>query len=957
MSKSKKKTENREKNIIIKSSDEEKNKENQDEFEQDTSKDIFAEDFDFFQEESKRDNNIFIIEETIEEIKKEKNKDNDLDEYIKDCIEYLEEYSSIFSFEDLIYDPEYTLKSFMKSLKKIINFHYFYTKFTLPKNKNVNKNKEKIETEENQSSNKVQNSKGDKITDSEKEKNKKTQTTKIKDNNEDKKSEENILKKNNESMEQKFGDKIKEESKEKDKENKKGKAEDKKGKKQKIQLEKNKQNEVNSMDNVRDNNQKDERKKYKNNLENRKKDFFLKLSLKEKYNNNNNNLKKKQIEEIFPKENSKEISQINISSSENSKVKTNSKINDKSDTITDETLSRVEEYKLMNYDNILSIINNNANSEESDLIDGKNFESKVRKYFQVVLDICSDKSLTVYKNSGTSIQGLYKYYEALLEKKKIEKNDNISGNSKIKGENNKTEFDLLVDNVGANVIKKIMTVFKNNIIAKNWKENMNDDIQYQIVGEIAKNILNQSIDKHKQVKKIIDVLLIEEYLNRKNIIDIQNSFMDEIIKEYYELKLNINKNKFIFLFTDGSFIELKKSLLFDEKEIINSNGDLLSLDIKNIFPLKNKNRYCKNIIYIKKIIESLNKSNLPYIMFYVGEELNNGIERILINYIKDRKDNNKYKTIISKIENNEKLIAKNISQSFFIKTINKKLNILNKNDIFNIIKNIINIPQHLYWNYFEFLYQNLIDKKKVKDKYYILLFIKAGLIIPSLYENNIKEFNEKSYLTQIEIIYTEEKDLFINLSKYKNKKIIKALFIVETNEDDNFKKNFENKELEGVDSDIIELENLNEINFDIINSTQIKEIIKRYILSHFCHFSEENYIKLNIFHKKLIYDINNLGKELPIKSKEVFEEKIFIDKSKNLFNSYISDEIIKKKSEEILLLIKKCIGAKLYDYLLKSRLEYINHYLNKNLLRISEHLFCYYIYDKFFKLYLPPKIT
>ena len=38
---------------------------------------------------------------------------------------------------------------------------------------------------------------------------------------------------------------------------------------------------------------------------------------------------------------------------------------------------------------------------------------------------------------------------------------------------------------------------KTSSISKNWKENMNDDIQYQIVGEIAKNILNQSIDKHK----------------------------------------------------------------------------------------------------------------------------------------------------------------------------------------------------------------------------------------------------------------------------------------------------------------------------------------------------------------------------------------------------------------------------------------------------------------------------
>jgi hypothetical protein len=260
----------------------------------------------------------------------------------------------------------------------------------------------------------------------------------------------------------------------------------------------------------------------------------------------------------------------------------------------------------MNFDNILSIINNNANSEELELIERKNFESKVRKYFQVVIDISSDKSLSVYKNSGTSIQGLYKYYEDLLEKKAIE---------------------------------KIITVFKNNIIAKNWKENSNDDIQYQIVEEIAKNILNQSIDKFKQIKKIMDVLLIEKYLNLKNINDLNNSFMSEIIKEYYELQLNITKNKFIFLFSDGSFIELKKSLLFNETEIINSNGgDLLSFEIKHIYPLKNKKRYCKNIIYFKKIIESLNKSNLPYIIFYIGEELNNGIERILINYIKDRRD-------------------------------------------------------------------------------------------------------------------------------------------------------------------------------------------------------------------------------------------------------------------------------------------------------------------------------
>ena len=78
---------------------------------QDISGEILVEDFDFFKEDSKRLENIGIIEETIEEIKKDKNKDLELDEFIEDCIENLEEYSSIFSFEDLIYDPEYSLKN------------------------------------------------------------------------------------------------------------------------------------------------------------------------------------------------------------------------------------------------------------------------------------------------------------------------------------------------------------------------------------------------------------------------------------------------------------------------------------------------------------------------------------------------------------------------------------------------------------------------------------------------------------------------------------------------------------------------------------------------------------------------------------------------------------------------------------------------------------------------------
>ena len=134
--------------VVNKKDDMNEIKEITDEF-QDISKEILAEDFDFFQEESKRTESIEIIGGAIKEIKNNKDNNIDLDEYIKDCIENLEEYVSIFSFEDLIYDPEYALKSLMKSLKKVINFHYFYTKFTLPKDKNEYKEKELLNESEN----------------------------------------------------------------------------------------------------------------------------------------------------------------------------------------------------------------------------------------------------------------------------------------------------------------------------------------------------------------------------------------------------------------------------------------------------------------------------------------------------------------------------------------------------------------------------------------------------------------------------------------------------------------------------------------------------------------------------------------------------------------------------------------------------------------------------------------
>ncbi len=66
----------------------------------------------------------------------------DLDDYLKDCIEDLENFSSFINFEDLIVDSHYTFELLIKSLQKIINFNYFHIKFSVPKLKS-NMNEEK----------------------------------------------------------------------------------------------------------------------------------------------------------------------------------------------------------------------------------------------------------------------------------------------------------------------------------------------------------------------------------------------------------------------------------------------------------------------------------------------------------------------------------------------------------------------------------------------------------------------------------------------------------------------------------------------------------------------------------------------------------------------------------------------------------------------------------------------
>ena len=67
-------------------------------------------------------------------------------------------------------------------------------------------------------------------------------------------------------------------------------------------------------------------------------------------------------------------------------------------------------------------------SNEDELFDGKDYESRVRSYLKLFLECCTEKDLKIESNPGKSIKFIYKYYEKIITIDKIKINENIVGN-------------------------------------------------------------------------------------------------------------------------------------------------------------------------------------------------------------------------------------------------------------------------------------------------------------------------------------------------------------------------------------------------------------------------------------------------------------------------------------------------------------------------------------------------
>ena len=178
--------------------------------------------------------------------------------------------------------------------------------------------------------------------------------------------------------------------------------------------------------------------------------------------------------------------------------------------------------------------------KEDELIEGKEYEIKVRKYFKIYLDYCTNQVLQIETNQSSSFNFLY---NALPQYVKVY--DSVPSN-------NIVEFDILVKGITKSSIINLINNLKSCIMTYYGIENLEEDKYYDIIGEVAKNIINQSVEKIKQVRKYIDIICIDKELrkklNKNNIIFTEN---------YKNLNLGAVNDKILMLFTDGSYLKLK----------------------------------------------------------------------------------------------------------------------------------------------------------------------------------------------------------------------------------------------------------------------------------------------------------------------------------------------------------------------------------------------------------------
>ena len=417
-----------------------------------------------------------------------------------------------------------------------------------------------------------------------------------------------------------------------------------------------------------------------------------------KINLDGDNKNKSQLKELNKSDNIDLKNKSQNNKNKNVKSKQNKSLN-KSDSLSFKGSKGIDnnfEYQL-NKSNIIASSDNNLKLEKVEMSNGISYEMNAIDFIKYALAFSFLDNEVCFPDS-VNIQ----FDDELLKKVGAQKSNNHK---------KAVKFDLAIQNMSKEEMVTFFENLKYNIFQKeklNLNEKINNNQNFDLLIEVARNYFSQSQDKYSQISTYILLIKILNYLK-----DINKS--DESNKEYVnlnkylcnKLKISETNEKVFVLISNGSYHLLSQIIKFSNenkfedimKTELEKNGNysfdynndtdkILSKLIKDtsiskIFSVTKSNRNIPNLNKFLNILSDLDKSQIKYGIIYFEDDikmsLENNILSELILHAKYNKTNigKLYNKYYAKIEKEiEKLDYKNIINIQFKENINKFLNLL-----------------------------------------------------------------------------------------------------------------------------------------------------------------------------------------------------------------------------------------------------------------------------------------
>ena len=543
---------------------------------------------------------------------------------------------------------------------------------------------------------------------------------------------------------------------------------------------------------------------------------------------------------------------------------------------------------------------------ENEKMTGNEFEEYARRTLYLMILMIKKDNYMINNPKRASLNALNQFYK-----------------SKDKFTKDTCQIDVIINNFDKDDFFKLILKYPNNFYFTEQLHLKEMDTKFNVIGEIARNLLFQSNKIKFQIKNYIDIYLslksIREQMNTSNnsINDSNNNCdnekdknIQEILKSY-DLNDTSKENIFI-LITNGPYLlfriifkildDLLKTnnhdnILDDIEKQINTQNDILSQLTES------KKNIKEEVFHLYNIFKDLRENNVNHCVLYIGSNSEN------------MKDDEFFQ--------NQEIIKNKEKNEQFTENINEFEEIIKiKNGIRNVLK-IKNDFEDCYSSFAKNVYNKLIKDKTILE---IIKLENTFKLTLNVYLTEDKTINSKSEYFKI------NKKIVKNINHEFLKKLIKEndkmeLHLIILPEDLIGKFVFYN-------SDNIIISTIEDLTFQnlCIRFTVINGVYNRFFKNEFLEVYKKKIVNINSYLSSIsdISDISNLLKiyNNELKPEFIIEEESF-KKSFKITNleTAIDNKLILKITDDI----KKTTGNNIENSNLETTIR-------KNITKLEEKI-------------------